>query len=664
MYIVVETHQLAPLLDGATDIGDVVALSYRDAKIVTGQAEWLVGGVVRGGWLVAAAVGHEKTLPVLLLRVGEADAQVRAHKFNERADMANFVQTWRSYDAEVMGAFYVQKNDQATFASELDSVAPPQLYRLYQPSTQGISFIASFTRSSVQSKFHLGVVRFSSARSVDQRYGRDQASVDINVEDFLSKRSAFLAATRGGKSNAIKTLTASVVKHAADHNFKVGQIIFDPQGEYASTNAQDGTALRLVGDEEQVRVYRTKVGTGLTADPKERRLLLNFYQTDVIKVAWGLITTALEEDKSEHARGVRALSMDEPDRDEALVAWGNWSKGRVAFYGMLAKSGFEGRFPRPEGIPVAMTKAGADHFNTSIMQKGQPHLCVAPAEGDETTWFVPTPQSAAAVMDWVADQSARRYRAENGDADGKPIFGSGRVLDELELLLGDASERWDNPSLNFQPIASYMKAASESGAGAIVEMRQMHDPESDTDITAAIWEDMIEGRLVIIDLSIGTDWVVRVMSERIANAIVSAANHRFRTGQDPVPVQIIVEEAHNLFKKGRESTRDPWVRIAKEGAKYAMGLVYATQEVTSVDPRVLSNTHNWLIGHLNSGNETGELSKYYEYAKFADSLRRADEVGYIRLKMASSPYTVPTQVRMFDHELVNDCRIAQGLDPI
>src|SRR5699024_8847684 len=129
-------------------------------------------------------------------------------------------------------------------------------------------------------------------------------------------------------------------------------------------------------------------------------------------------------------------------------------------------------------------------------------------------------------------------------------------------------------------------------------------------------------------LAHGTDEVSTTISENTVNFLLSRANERFRSGQSAVPFQIVVEEAHNLFERdAKDVAGNPWVRLSKEAAKYRIGLVYATQEVSSVDQRILSNTSNWLVAHLNSDNETRELSHYYDYKTWSDSLRRCEAVG-------------------------------------
>ena len=95
-----------------------------------------------------------------------------------------------------------------------------------------------------------------------------------------------------------------------------------------------------------------------------------------------------------------------------------------------------------------------------------------------------------------------------------------------------------------------------------------------------------------------------------------------------------------------------------------MGLIYATQEVSSVDQRILSNTSNWIVAHLNSDIETRELSHYYDYRVFADDIRSAEDRGYVRMKTFSGKYIVPTQIAKFDHMMINWARRAAGLPAI
>lgn len=654
------------LLAGAKQVGGVFQLDFQNALVSTDD-KWKAdaGGIPLHSFLLATVMPLADTVEredeeVLLLRVDDTcqlprQAElVEVREFamrqmltdgNLTIDVLTQQEMQRSgLKCRILGTFYQTDlpggQQLLDFGADIDNLYAASRYRVYKPSPDALAAIASYpqiTEDELQSgkrphMLDIGTVRYSSTRRRARDHGQHQVPVQVRVADFIEMKTAVFGMTRMGKSNTMKTLAVATYRHAKIIGEPIGQLLFDPQGEYANPNSQDDdTALAQLGDD--VVIYRFGARSG---EAGVRPLQINFYDQGQIDAAQEVIGNVLAGSASgEYINNFIGAELADPQPDEHgrvnRSRQVRAARARFCFYALLAKAGF--RAPDNHRFTTVMKKELVDGFNGS----GSDFSLVSGGRGGQV--YTTGTEGVQAVVDWLMDAK------ENGDAE---------------------ATKWLEDQSVDAVLALYAPSGTRLGWRWLRRLTPFHSYHAKEDYADRIYNDLVAGRLVIVDLSRGTEQVLQLLSERVINHLLGKATDRFVSGQHLHRMQIVIEEAHRLFdrKAYDAASPNPYVRLAKEAAKLKIGLIYATQEVTAVAPAVLANTSNWIVAHLNNSDEIRTLSKYYDFKSFEADILSAEDRGFVRIKTRSGKYIVPVQVLKFDRAMINKARAEAGLPPV
>ena len=681
-------QELVNLIQLDRCVGDLISMDYDTAEVlIHDRLRQDVGGVPHGCLLLATRIKPDdesldlddaQTSLILLraLRASSLPNEVEMKQARLEAGQ-RATQTPDNWDeggktdqftldqmryagahCRILGTFRMNINPetgvwQLEFGGDIDNFYSGQGMKVYKPAGKALERIVNFPKwehinaekdtNADSTLVPIGKLRY--AASVRNLEAAEAVAVHMTTEDLLAQRTALFGMTRTGKSNTTKTIADAVFRLRNPPNEqRVGQLIFDPNGEYANENSQDQGCLKNI-----VAVSPGDVITyGLQPhpnDPDRNITKFNFFGdtipsgTDTSKESFDealqslyqgkdLINDALREETSGYVRSFINADITAPTDVDNRGANTRYRRALFVYKSALHAAGFQ---PPTETISIERL------FSKDILAKMKQDDDLNPsveymAKHSSMPWNM-TENFCENIAKWVQNKPFKDFNAEY------------------------AAKHAENRSWSDDRLLGLLRIFENTrGLSIIQNTRQWHGLDSSTDYADDIVNHIRVGRLVIFDQALGDPNMNERAAARIMQRIFVAQQQAFVSPETddndeikkPPPVIIYVEEAHTLLPKGSEiDTTNIWARVAKEGAKFNIGLVYSTQEPSSIQTNILKNTENWFIAHLNNTDETRQLSKYNDFADFTDSITKVNETGFLRVRTLSSPYTLPVQIRKF-----------------
>jgi hypothetical protein len=372
-------------------------------------------------------------------------------------------------------------------------------------------------------------------------------------------------------------------------------------------------------------------------------LALNFFDEEQISVVFGLVGEfAIRANPAQFVQAFAAADVEGPANPQARDDWRRVTRARRARM-MLYSTFLRAHLQPPAGW--AMWCPLKQSLRDELIQTGG-------HRGEDLSFLNTVAKSKR------GDQVRLNSRELQLVCEAL----AGMFFDQGQNAPQDVQDWMDVPDVI--AVADMLMARKGGGYKVLLPLREgYHSPDAGQDYAPAIHADLVAGKIVIVDLARGSEGVLQFASERVLNELLGRAAERFRTGKSPQHIQIFLEEDHRLFNrekfKDRLADADPYVRLAREAGKYKLGLIYSTQQVSSVEVDILDNTANWIIAHLNSESEVRLLRGRYEFDRFGSQILQAEDPGFVRIKMQSGRFVIPAQVRMFNADMVAAARDAQ-----
>lgn len=680
-------------------VGDLLKMDYSECEIlVHDHLRQKVGGLPLGCFLLATRLAPD-SVPVpsdedsnlLLLRVtgqtrlpnaSETDlnrflAGQRVATLNDVWDAQGKIDQFTLHQlryagirCRVLGTFRMREAAASewklTFGADVSNFYSGRGLKVYKPVGDTLLKIVNFSKpggddshSLAGKRVPIGRVRYaSSERSVDP--DGENVAVDLDPTDLIARRTALFGMSRTGKSNTTKVIASSVfrIREQDAQNGRVGQLVFDVNGEYANENTQDGSEENAACLKNIVSHTKNASGEDVATyglaqhpnDPNRKIVKINFFGSNPAKwseaddvngslesllVGKTLIDNFLAAEGSKYIANFRNTTLEIPlslDPSSSI----RYQRTILAYRAALYAAGFAPpaslQKPALKGLflkQLVEALEEADGPDAPLYNRAAFILSKSSTSWDEVV------EVMKGLRRFIQDASKSGYAAFNAEYASKK----------------DGRSWHDDRLTGMLSIFEY-----PNGVRSFRSLLDEHDASSAGDYAQSVTDDLLAGKLVIFDQSLGDPDMNRAAAERIMWALFNRQKREFVTakkGSDgnlipPSDVLVYAEEAHNLLPPNTAAdVSNIWSRVAKEGSKYRIGLVYATQEPSSIQSNIMKNTDNWFVAHLNNADETRELKKYYDFEDFVPSILQVPDPGFLRMRTLSNPYIVPVQIDRF-----------------
>lgn len=215
------------------------------------------------------------------------------------------------------------------------------------------------------------------------------------------------------------------------------------------------------------------------------------------------------------------------------------------------------------------------------------------------------PQLSAviALADALLEQLPPALLGPVGNEDTPVMFDADLLGDQLDVVVSSGS---------FEESARHIGGLKLRVRSLMADerIRPILMPDDEPSLSDWIQDFLHDGTgssVAVIDLSLVPSDVVEVVVAVMSRTIFEALQRHRRMHRDPLPTTLVLEEAHTFVRAHATGDDYPtpgemcvrcFERIAREGRKFGLGLVLASQRPWELSPTILSQCNSFLLHRL------------------------------------------------------------------
>lgn len=450
---------------------------------------------------------------------------------------------------------------------------------------------------------------FDYALEIGHQTGDENTRVKASFNDLFSRPLAIVGNTGSGKSYTVTSLLRSVIENA-EVGAKIGPdphiFILDINGEYASAFMAKADAA-YARDPNEAYVNGRKLSAPLWLMNSEEicEWLSAAEQTQqpVLKAWWAYLKTLAQG----QAKPAADLLGEALASIRHMYPLSNLTKNvaRERFLGI--KNFLEGSGIDVSGLQTAcasyLVKSGTDYKNFYSEPVNNGAVIDSALQALQAAIEAKLPEAAGEV-DIAASGDTPTYVSTGAISNTASFVAAASVEDSaqinqhlttlrMRLKTRLADKRWsvltNYDTLNVKDTRSWFASLGFS-AGA--------------------------SRITVIDLSMLAHEVLPFICSVIGRTLLEAREKLAASQRVQSPWVIVLEEAHNYARPARQGedrgqalSRRAFERIAKEGRKFGLSLVVASQRPSEISPTIISQCANFFSHRLQNPDDIDHFKR-------------------------------------------------------